>query len=75
MCREPLHRPARNEFEPLLTPQEASAYLRVHSKTVVKLARERTIPALRIGKHWRLRASDLVAWAEGRIQSSGQPVE
>jgi excisionase family DNA binding protein len=62
-------------WEPLLTPAEAAAYLRLHPKTVTRMARQHVIPAIRIGKHWRFRYSDLAAWAAQEVQSSGQPVE
>jgi excisionase family DNA binding protein len=75
MCRQPSNRSQRNEFEALVTPEEAGSYLRIHPKTVVRLARQKLLPALRIGKHWRFRASDLIDWTEGRLQSSSQPVE
>jgi PTS system nitrogen regulatory IIA component len=62
-----------DRFEPLLTPAEAGAYLRVHPKTVIRSARQATIPALRYGKHWRFRQSDLVAWVDQQIKSPRQP--
>ena len=65
----------RTEFEALVTPAEASAYLRVHPKTIIRLARQRAIPALRIGKHWRFRLSDLIDWTATKVQSPCQPVE
>jgi excisionase family DNA binding protein len=74
MCREPIQRLQR-EFEPLLTPHEASDYLRVHAKTVIRLARQGQIPALRIGKHWRFRRSDLTEWTGLRLKSACQPAE
>jgi excisionase family DNA binding protein len=67
--------PIRDEFEPLVTPEEAAIYLRVHPKTVIRFARLDQIPALRVGKHWRFRASDLKDWAQFRVKSSRQPVE
>jgi excisionase family DNA binding protein len=42
-------------YEPLLTPAEAGAYLKVHPKTAIRSARQGGIPALRYGKHWRFR--------------------
>jgi excisionase family DNA binding protein len=66
-------RPMAPAWEPLLTPSEAAAYLRVHAKTVIRLARRGQIPGLRLGKHWRFRHSDLAAWAEIRVSSNGQP--
>jgi PTS system nitrogen regulatory IIA component len=63
-------------WEPLLTPVEAGAYLRVHKKTAIRYAREGTVPALRVGgKHWRFRISDLTAWAASQVQSGCQPDE
>jgi excisionase family DNA binding protein len=62
-------------WEPLKTPQEAAAYLRIHPKTAIRMARNRQLPAIRLGKHWRFRSSDLTAWAASRVQSACQPDE
>jgi len=62
-------------FEPLMTPQEAAAFLRIHQKTAIRLAREDELPALRIGKHWRFRSADLARWAASKVGSACQPVE
>jgi excisionase family DNA binding protein len=62
-------------MQALTTPAEASRLLKVHAKTVIKLAREGELPGFRIGRHWRFRNSDLEAWAENRIQSPRQPAE
>jgi excisionase family DNA binding protein len=65
---------APNRFEPLLTPADAGLYLGVHPKTAVRMAREGSIPALRVGaKHWRFRRSDLEIWAEQQVRSPRQP--
>jgi excisionase family DNA binding protein len=62
-------------LEPLLTPVDAGNYLGVHEKTVIKMARLRQLPVLRLGKHWRFRRADLASWAESQVQSTCQPVE
>jgi excisionase family DNA binding protein len=62
-----------DRYEPLLTPAEAGAYLKVHPKTAIRSARQGVIPALRYGKHWRFRESDLVAWVDQQIKSPRQP--
>jgi excisionase family DNA binding protein len=36
------------------------------------MARNRQLPALRLGKHWRFRSTDLVAWADSQVQSTCQ---
>jgi excisionase family DNA binding protein len=50
------------EFEPLLDSNEAAALLRIHPKTLQKLARRGEIKGSHVGKPWRFRASDLNEW-------------
>jgi excisionase family DNA binding protein len=65
---------APNRFEPLLTPADAGVYLGVHPKTAIRMAREGSIPALRVGaKHWRFRRTDLELWTEQQVKSPRQP--
>lgn len=59
-------------WEPLLTPAEAAALLRVHPKTALRFARSQGLPAIRVGKHWRFRESDLTSWADSQVESSRQ---
>ena len=51
-------------FEPLLDSEEAAALLKIHPKTLQKLARNGEISAIHIGKLWRFRASALNEWLE-----------
>lgn len=51
-------------FEPLLDSEEAAALLKIHPKTLQKLARKGEISAIHIGKLWRFRASALNEWLE-----------
>jgi len=67
--------PFISTFEPLLTPGDAARYLKVHPKTVTRLAREDSLPSLRIGKHYRFRQSDLTAWVESGVNSGSQSAE
>jgi excisionase family DNA binding protein len=66
---------SQNLFEPLWHPVDAANYLGIHEKTVIRKARLRQIPALRLGKLWRFRASDLTAWAADQVKSNRQPGE
>ena len=54
----------RNEFvfEPLLDSDEAAQLLRIHPKTLQRMARNRQIHGIQVGKLWRFRASDLEGW-------------
>lgn len=49
-------------FEPLLDDEQAAVLLGIHPKTLQRLARTGEIPAHRIGRFWRYRASELDAW-------------
>lgn len=51
-----------NEFEPLLDSEEAARLLRIHPKTLQKMARRGEIHGTHVGKLWRFRASDLNDW-------------
>ncbi|MFI5090768.1 MAG: helix-turn-helix domain-containing protein [Terriglobales bacterium] len=59
--------------EPLIDATEAGAILKVHPKTAKRLAAEGVIPAMKIGKLWRFRASALDAWMNSQLHSSGHP--
>jgi excisionase family DNA binding protein len=50
------------KFEPLLDSEEAAALLKIHPKTLQKLARRGEVVGIKIGKLWRFRASALDAW-------------
>lgn len=59
-------------FEPLLDSQEAAALLKIHPKTLQRMARQGEIAAIHLGKLWRFRASVLNKWLESRIAGAGQ---
>jgi excisionase family DNA binding protein len=61
-------------FEPLLTPPAAAELLIIHEKTLIRMARHGEVPALRLGKHWRFRASDLQAWVTEKSRSKPEEV-
>lgn len=52
-------------FEPLLDSDEAAALLKIHPKTLQRMARCGEIPGIQIRKLWRFRASALNAWMNG----------
>jgi excisionase family DNA binding protein len=56
-------------FEPFLNSTEAAALLKIHPKTLQKMARYGSLPALRIGDLWRFRASELDVWARTQLSS------
>ncbi len=64
---------APQHFEQLLSPEEAAPLLGIHPKTLVKMARACEVPALRVRKHWRFRASLLDAYVTDQLNLSRQP--
>jgi excisionase family DNA binding protein len=60
-------------FERFLNSREAAALLQIHPKTLQRLARKGEIRAMRVGKLWRFRASDLHAWVDLRLKLANYP--
>jgi excisionase family DNA binding protein len=53
--------------EPLIDSEEAAAIIKVHPKTLQRLARQKLIKGVQIGTHWRFRASDIEAWYQEKL--------
>ena len=49
-------------FEPLLDSDQAADLLRIHPKTLQRMARNHQIHGIQVGRLWRFRASDLELW-------------
>jgi excisionase family DNA binding protein len=59
------HNGARGgEESGLLTIDEVLAYLNVTSRTIYRLIRIGELPAVRIGRQWRIRRVDLDRWLD-----------
>jgi excisionase family DNA binding protein len=50
--------------EEILTTQEVADLLKLHPKTVNKLAKSGRVPAYRIGRQWRFRRSEILKLLE-----------
>lgn len=59
-----------DEFEPLMDANEAASLLQVHPKTLQLMARQGRVPAVRVGKFWRFRKTEINRWLQSasRIQ-------
>jgi excisionase family DNA binding protein len=62
VLRHHAHPKSQPSFEPLLDTDEAAELLRIHPKTLQRMARKREILGIQVGKLWRFRASDLELW-------------
>lgn len=58
----PVSVPAKTE--PLWTVDDVSRYLNFSPETVRAMAREGKIPAIKVGREWRFRASSLQKYLE-----------
>jgi len=57
----------------LLDSREAASLLQIHPKTLQRLVRNCEIRAIRVGKLWRFRASDLHARVDLRLKLANYP--
>ena len=58
-------------LEPLLDDERAAQFLGgIHHKTLQRMARNGEVPAYRVGRFWRYRASELNDWL--RLKSTGR---
>ncbi len=55
--------------EPVWDCNQAAQFIRLHPKTVKRMAQEGKLPAFRAGNRWRFRPSDLDAWAHAKVTS------
>jgi excisionase family DNA binding protein len=60
-------------FEELFSAEEAAIYLRMHVKTLQRLAHDGKVPCARIGKYWRFRLSDLDHWVREHQNRISRP--
>ena len=58
-------------MEEIMTPSEVAALLKIHLKTVYKLAEKGTIPGNRIGRSWRFSRNDVLELVSSRQIDSG----
>jgi excisionase family DNA binding protein len=58
-------------FEKLLGQKEAAELLGIHPEMLRRMAVRGEIPALKVGRYWKYRASALEAWVSSRLNCSG----
>ena len=61
------------EPEAFLTTDEVLAYLQVNLRTVYRLIDAGKLPAVRVGRQWRFRRTDIDAWLDQRSPVAGAP--
>ena len=63
----------RARMDPLMTSKEAALILRIHPKVLERMAKAGEVPALKVGKFWRYRTSDLAKWVGSQVRTICQP--
>jgi excisionase family DNA binding protein len=68
----PIPKPALSmvRFEPLMDLHGAASVLGMHWKTLESKARNKEVPAFKVGKRWRFRLSSLNEWLDKGIKSN-----
>mgnify|MGYP000856156025 CR=1 FL=1 len=59
--------------ETFLTTEEVLEYLQVNLRTVYRLIKAGKIPAVRVGRQWRFRKSDIDAWLDSQQTRPARP--
>ena len=62
-------------MEEIMTPSEVAALLKIHLKTVYKLAERGVIPGNRIGRSWRFSRSDVLELVSSKTFTLGETTE
>ena len=55
-----------NRPDPIMTVDEVAKYLSLHPLTVRRLARDGEIPAVKVGRQWRIKRELLDRWIADR---------
>ena len=56
-----------SQFEAPLDSEQAAALLKIHPETQQRMARNRQINGVQIGRLWRFRASQLNDWMQSKM--------
>ena len=61
--------------ETLLNVQEVAEFLQMNAATIYNWAQEGRIPAIKLGRSWRFRRTDLERWLDANSQNAKQADE
>jgi len=69
----PLFPQTQQPLGPIWNSCEAAEYLRIHPRTLTRMARRGEIPSIQIGRLWRFRRTDLDDWLTSKVNSVSYP--
>jgi excisionase family DNA binding protein len=61
---------ATGSCEPLIDVETTAHLIGLHPKTVMRIARDKRIPAFHLGRYWMFRPSLIDAWLTSQLQST-----
>ena len=68
VSRDEPHLQRTTMIDQLMTIEEVARYMRVSRFTVYRLAKERFIPATKIGRQWRFQREEIDRWVKDQSQ-------
>ena len=63
------------QTDEMLTPNEVADLLKVPTKTIWRWCRNETLPAVKIGKYWRIPRDELVAFIKSHKAQGRRPID
>lgn len=58
------------ELSEAYTAEEIAKYLKLHPYTIRRLAREKKVPAFRVGGQWRFRKDEIDGWSRNGLSGA-----
>lgn len=68
-----LDRPGGKMTGQIMTIREVASYLKVHERTVYRLASKGELPAFKVANVWRFRLQDIDYWISQQTDKPGVP--
>ena len=59
-------------MDQLMTIEEVARYMRVSRFTVYRMAKDRSIPATKIGRQWRFQREEIDRWVRDQFRREAQ---
>lgn len=59
-----------NEQSEIWSLDDAAAHFKCSTKTVQKMAREQALPYFMMGRLWRFRRIEILAWEQAQVQKT-----
>jgi excisionase family DNA binding protein len=59
----------------VLTVEEVARYLHVHQSTIYRLARQKELPAFRVGSDWRFKIELIDEWRFGMTEDARKTIK